>query len=70
LNAAEQQINFVTDYFPKYQPNAEAHIHPMLLLRMPRVSERALALVKGNNLLLADAPDVIVNQPIEFTAIP
>lgn len=68
LNVAEQQINFVVDYFPNYQLDAEAHIHPMLLLRMPRVNDRALALVNGDNLLLAGAPGVIVNQPIEFTA--
>jgi hypothetical protein len=68
LNVAEQQINFVVDYFPKYQLGAEAHIHPMLLLRMPQVNDRALALVNGDNLLLAGAPGVIVNQPIEFTA--
>jgi hypothetical protein len=68
LNAAEQQIAFVIDCFPKYQPGAEAHIHPMLLLRMPLVNERALALVNGDKMLLAEAPEIIVNEPIEFTA--
>jgi len=68
LNAAEQQITFVMDCFPKYQPGAEAHIHPMLQLRMPQVNEKALALVNGDKMLLADAPEIIVNQPIEFTA--
>jgi hypothetical protein len=68
LNAAKQQITFVMDCFPKYQPGAEAHIHPMLSLRMPEVNEKALALVNGNKMLLADAPEIIVNQPIEFSA--
>ena len=68
LNDAGQQIAFVMDCFPKYQPGAEAHIHPMLLLKMPQVSEKALALVNGDNMLLAGAPEIIVNQPIEFTA--
>lgn len=68
LNAAEQQITFVIDCFPKYQPGAEAHIHPMFALKMPQVSEKALALVNGDTMLLAGAPEIIVNQPIEFTA--
>jgi hypothetical protein len=68
LNVAEQQITFVMDSFPKYQPGAEAHIHPMLQLRMSPVTEKALALVNGDKILLADAPEIIVNQPIEFTA--
>lgn len=68
LNIAEQQITFVMNCFPKYQPGAEAHIHPMLQLRMSPVSEKALALVNGDKMLLADAPEIIVNQPIEFTA--
>jgi hypothetical protein len=68
LNAAEQQITIVMDCFPKYQPGAEAHIHPMLHLRLPQVSEKAVALVRGDKMLLAGAPEIIVNQPIEFTA--
>lgn len=68
LNDAEQQITFVMDTYPKCQPGAEAHIHPMLQLAMPQVCETALALVKGDKFLLANAPDIIVNQPIEFTA--
>jgi hypothetical protein len=68
LNAAGQEINFVTDFFPRYQPGAEAHIHPMLLLRMPEVGEKALVLVNGDRMLLAGAPEIILNEPIEFTA--
>jgi hypothetical protein len=40
----------------------------MLQLAMPQVNEKALALVKGDKMLLAGAPEIIVNQPIEFTA--
>ena len=68
LNIAEQQINFVVDWFPKYQPGVEAHIHPMVRLMMPQVSEKALALVNNDDKLLAGTPDVILNQPIEFAA--
>jgi hypothetical protein len=57
LNAAEQEITFVMDCFPKYQPGAEAHIHPMFRLRMPEVNEKALGLVNGDKMLLADAPE-------------
>ena len=68
LNGSEQSIVFVADLFPKYQPGAEAHIHPMLRLAMPEVSRLAVTLVKGDEMLLAGAPEIIVNQPIEFAA--
>ena len=68
LNDAEQWITFVMDSHPKCQPGAEAHIHPMLQLAIPKVCETALALVKGDKFLLANAPDIIVNQPIDCTA--
>lgn len=68
LSAAEHQITLAIDCFPRYQPGAEAHVQPMLQLKMPAVSERALTLVNGDRMLLANAPDVLVNQPIEFTA--
>ncbi len=68
LEDSEHHITFVMDCYPKYQPGAEAHIHPKLQLRMRKVSDLALDLVKGDRRLLADAPEILVNQPIEFTA--
>jgi hypothetical protein len=68
LNDSLQQIRFVMDSNPKYQPGVDAHVHPMVRLAMPKVTETALVLVKGDKLLLAGAPEIIVNQPIEFTA--
>jgi hypothetical protein len=65
---ATHAIVFVTDLFPRYEPDAEAHIHPKMRVAMPVVSERALALVAGDEMLLANAPEVILNQPIEFAA--
>lgn len=66
--AAEQEIRFAFDVAPSLSPGAEAHVHPMLRLGMSQVSETALSLVNGDRLLLAGAPSIIVNQPIEFTA--
>jgi hypothetical protein len=68
LGVAKQEINLVTEYFPKYQPDAQAHIHPTVSLAMPAVSQCALDLVKGDKTLLASAPDVIFIQPAEFSA--
>ena len=68
INDAEHRITFVVHSHPKYQPGAEAHIYPALQIGLPQVCEVALALVKGDKLLLANAPDIIVGQPIEFTA--
>lgn len=68
LNASQQEIVFVADWNPKYQPGAEAHLHPMLRLKIPAISKLAVTLVKGDEMLLAGAPEIILNQPIEFTA--
>lgn len=68
VNGAEHKITFTNHSHPNYQPGAEAHIYPSLQISMPQVCEAALALVKGDKLLLANAPDIIVSQPIEFTA--
>jgi len=65
---AKHEIAFVVDWSPKYQPDAEAHIHPMVRVSIPEVSKQALQLVRGNKLLLGGAPDIIVNQPIDFSA--
>lgn len=37
-------------------------------LGMRPVTKAALQLVEGDKSLLADGPEIIVNQPIEFTA--
>jgi hypothetical protein len=67
-NGAAHKVVFIADFFPRYQADAEAHIHPMMRVEMPDVSERALELVDGNRMLLGNAPEVIINQPIEFAA--
>lgn len=63
-----QEIDFVTDFFPRYEQGAEAHIHPFFVWKIPSVSEEALRLVNGNKMLLANAPDILLKQPIEISA--
>ena len=61
-------ILFGADFFPKYEKGAEICVLPVLRVAMPTVSEMALRLVDGNKILLANAPDLIVAQPLEFAA--
>ena len=68
LEEAEQDIVFAADCFPTYQPDEEMHLHPAMRLGMRSVTKATLELVAGNKSLLADAPEIIVSQPIEFTA--
>ncbi|MDX0414953.1 hypothetical protein GHK39_19455 [Sinorhizobium medicae] len=68
LHDAEQDIVFAADCLPKYQPDEEVHLHPTMRLCMRPVSKVALKLVAGKKSLLADAPEIIVSQPIEFAA--
>jgi len=68
LSESIQEVDFVTDFFPSYEADAEAHIHPVLVWKIPAVSEEALRLVGGNKMLLANAPDILLKQPIEICA--
>ena len=68
IRDAKQTIAFTADYVPRYQPGAELYLLPKMHLAMKPVTEAALRLVAGNEWLLANAPDIIVNQPIEFAA--
>jgi hypothetical protein len=68
IGDAQQTIAFAVDWLPKYQLDEELHLHPAMHLSMKPVTEAALRLVAGNKMLLANAPDIIVNQPIEFVA--
>jgi len=66
IGEARQTIDFTPDYLPKYQTDAELHIHPLMKLELEQVYEKALELVKGNKMLLANSSGTIVGQPIEF----
>lgn len=68
VNDAEQRIAFIVHCHPKYQLAAEAHICPALQVIIPKISQSALALVKGDKMLLAGAPEIVIGQPIDFTA--
>lgn len=67
LTHAVQEINVFADFFPRYEPTAEAHLHAHLILKFPELSEQALRLVDGNVRLLGQ-PEVVMNEPIEFAA--
>lgn len=68
INDAEQRITLIIHCHPKYQLGAEVHIYPSVQVAMPQVSAGALALVRGDKVLLAGAPEIVIGQPIEFTA--
>ena len=68
VNGTEHRITLTIHSNPKYEPGADAHIYPTLQVLMPQVSEAALALVKGDKWLLANAPEIIIGEPIDFTA--
>ncbi len=63
-----QEINIQFNYKPKYQPGVDAHIYPMIMLKIPKLSEIALDMAGGNEIVLANAPEIILNQPMEMTA--
>lgn len=68
IRDAQQTIAFAADYLPKHKAGEELCLHPAMHLAMKPVTDAALQLVAGNEMLLANAPEIIVNQPVEFTA--
>ncbi|WDE02339.1 hypothetical protein [Thalassomonas actiniarum] len=63
-----QEIDFVASVSPKYQPDAQAHIQPAFILKLPQVSAEALRLVDENKMLLANAAEIILKQSIDMCA--
>lgn len=68
LNSSQQEIVFAANWHPNNQRDSEIHLTPMLRLKMQTISNLALELVKGDKMLLAGAPKIILNQPIDFAA--
>jgi hypothetical protein len=68
LNESEQTLNFVVNCFPQYQPSMDAHIQPWVQISLPAISEISLRLLKGDKALLANCPELILNQPVDFLA--
>lgn len=62
-----QEINIQLNYKPKYQPGVDAHIYPWIKIMIPKVSDIALQMVSGQKYILANAPEILLNQPLEMT---
>lgn len=62
---AQQTFDMAISLHPAYERNAIIHIYPRLLLELRDVNEIALKLVNGNAILLANAPDITLNRPLE-----
>lgn len=60
-----QKFDFTLAVNPSYNREAVAHIYPRIRLEIEEVSNIASKLVKGNSILLANAPEVLVNRPFE-----
>lgn len=68
LPEAIQRISFDIDTLPGLPTGKTAHLRPAYQIAMPAVSKAALELVGNDAQLLAGAPEVVLNQPIEFSA--
>lgn len=66
--AGQQFLRMGFQFRPEYQPGADAHIYPDLLLVFPELNRLALRIVDGRKALLGD-PDITLSQPIDI-AIP
>lgn len=64
---ANQEIEMTLFLKPKYEKSADAHIYPNLSVTMPSVNKISLDMV-GDKLLLANAPDITLRQPVELVA--
>ena len=68
VGVAEHKIYVWVNYHPKFDRGAEVQFKPDMCLQMDAVSQVALELVRGNELLLGECPEIITKQPIDFVA--
>jgi hypothetical protein len=68
LNDVEHAINFVVHCFPQYRRDMDVHIQPWVQVRLPVISDISIRLLKGDKALLANAPDLVLNQPLDLVA--
>ncbi|MDP4144747.1 MAG: hypothetical protein Q8936_09775 [Bacillota bacterium] len=64
---ANQEIEMTLFLKPNYEKGAYAHIYPNLTVTMPSVNKISLEMA-GDKLLLANAPDITLRQPLELVA--
>jgi hypothetical protein len=65
LPDAIQVLNVDLAVNPPYSREAIAHVYPRVRLSIPSVCQKAAELVAGNPVLLANAPQIMVNRPLE-----
>ena len=65
LSNAVQVFDVTLAVHPSYARDAMAHVYPRVRLFMPEVCKKASELVEGNPVLLANAPEIMVNRPLE-----
>jgi hypothetical protein len=61
-----QTVRISFHLMPKYEHGACCHVYPSLRMFFPDVGRVGLAMVGGDKLLLASAPEVTLNEPIDF----
>ncbi len=67
IGEAKQIIDVAYDVGPRYAPEADAHVLPVLRVLLARVNEVALRMVGGDTRLLAGA-EVTLFEPLDFVA--
>ena len=65
---AKQYIELAFQFRPTYEPDAVAHILPVLTVKIPEVNAIAIEMVAGDSWLLANAPELTIRQPIDMAA--
>lgn len=67
-NEVTQKLSFDFAFKPRYEPNFVAHLNPRVILFFPRIKSIAFDMVHGDKWLLANAPEITLNQPIDLLA--
>lgn len=67
IGETKQIIDMVMYVSPSYSREDDAHLYPMLEIRIPSINKIARQLA-GDDLLLANTPDITLRQVIELTA--
>jgi hypothetical protein len=62
-----QTLIFRPNFKPRFHKGSEIYLYPLVWVEMPAIGAKALEIVGGNSWDLANAPSLILNEPIDWS---
>jgi hypothetical protein len=62
-----QRLVFRPNYKPRFHKGSEIYLYPLVWVEIPAIGAKALEITGGNSWALANAPGLILNEPIDWS---